>query len=157
MATQPDSSPDAADAPAAPRKWYTVKEAAGFLGVSQPTIFRWMRDGLLSFYKIGGATRFSDEDLEAVIEKNTGSKEAEGARARCASCGHSELIDGRLQGSGRLYFKPDKTKFWVFGDSLVDLHARVCSACGFVQVHADTSKLQRLKQDAPEEDGEDEE
>ena len=61
------------------RRWYTVQEAAEYLGVSQPTIFRWMKDGQLSFYKIGGSTRFVREGLDAVIEKTTGSKEAEGA------------------------------------------------------------------------------
>src|SRR3954470_16931956 len=100
-------------------RWYSIREAAEYLGVSQPTIFRWMKDGLLSFYKVGGSTRFSPESLEAVIEKTTGRKEAEATLGRCASCGHGVLIPGRLQGTGRLYFKPDETKFWTFEESLV--------------------------------------
>ena len=132
-------------------RWYSIREAAEYLGVSEPTIYRWMKDQTLSFYKIGGSTRFSREGLDAVIEKTTGRKEAEATAGRCASCGHGILIDGRLQGTGRLYFKPDKTKFWVFADSLVGLRARVCAACGFVQMHADTSKLTRL---TPEANGE---
>jgi excisionase family DNA binding protein len=128
------------------RRWYTVREAAEHLGVSQPTIFRWMKEGLLSFYKIGGSTRFTREGLDSVVEKTTGLREAEAVQARCAACGHGVLVEGRLQGTGRLYFRPEKTKFWVFTDSMVGLQARVCAACGFVQVHADTSKLRRLKQ-----------
>ena len=131
----------------AAKRWYTVREAADYLGVSQPTIFRWMKEGLLSFYKVGGATRFTADGLDTVIEKTTGLMEAEAVAGRCAACGHGVLVDGRLQGTGRLYFRPDRTRFWVFAEGLVGLSAKVCTACGFVQVHADTSKLNRLLPD----------
>ena len=149
MAERESGAPPAAEE----KQWYSIREAAEYLSVSEPTIYRWMKDQTLSFYKIGSSTRFSQEGLDAVIEKTTGRKEAEATAGRCASCGHGILIDGRMQGTGRLYFKPDKTKFWVFADSMVGLRAKVCAACGFVQVHADTSKLTRLK---PESDGTDE-
>ena len=129
------------------RHWYTVREAAEYLGVSQQTIFRWMKEGRLSFYKVGGATRFSEEGLEALVEKTTGRAEAEAAAGRCAACGHGVLVEGRLQGTGRLYFKPDRTRFWVFAESLVGTRARVCTACGYIQIHADTDKLKRLMPD----------
>ena len=125
-------------------QWFSVRDAADYLGVSQPTIFRWMKEGLLSFYKVGGATRFSREGLDAVIEKSTGRKEAEAASGKCAACGHGVLLAGRLQGTGLLYFKPDKTKFWTFEESLVPTRAHVCAACGYLQLHADNAKLGRL-------------
>ena len=130
--------------------WYTVLEAAEYLGVSQPTIFRWMKDGFLSFYKVGNATRFSREGLDAVIEKATGRKEADTARGRCASCGHTVLVDGRIQGAGRLYFHPAKAKFWTLRESLVPTVARACAACGYVQMHVDVEKLNGLRKE-PEE------
>jgi excisionase family DNA binding protein len=136
---------------------FTISEAAAYLGVSEPTIYRWMKDGVLSFYKIGNATRFTREGLGAVIEKTTGSKEAEAVRGRCAACGHSVLVDGRIQGAGRLYFKPEKTRFWVFAESLVPTTARVCTACGYIQMHADTEKLNRLRPGDAEEEPEPEE
>lgn len=149
-----------ATAPGMEKNWYTVKEAAEYLGVSQPTIFRWMKDGLLSFYKVGGSTRFSQDGLDAVVEKQTGRAEAEAVQGRCGACGHSVLIDGGVQGTGRLYFRPDKTKFWTFQEGLVPIRARVCAACGYVQMHADTSKLTSLmpedqedEQPQEEEDG----
>ena len=126
-------------------EWFTIAEAADYLDVSEPTIYRWMKDGLLSYYKIGGATRFSQEGLDAVIEKSTGRKEAEAAAGRCAACGHSVLVEGRLQGAGRLYFKPARTRFWVFEESLVPTMAVVCPACGYVQMRADVDKLSRLR------------
>lgn len=125
--------------------WFTVDKAADYLQVSRPTIFRWMKQGILSFYKVGGATRFSKEGLDAVIEKTTGLKEAEAATGRCASCGHSVLVDGTLQGTGLLYFHPNKTRFWTLQDSMVPLRARVCAACGYIHVHADTEKMRMLK------------
>jgi excisionase family DNA binding protein len=127
------------------RGWYSVREAAEYLGISQPTLFRWMKDGVISFFKVGGSTRFSQEGLDAVIEKTTGRKEAEAAAGRCAACGHSMLLDGRLQGTGRLYFRPEKTRFWVFEEALVPIRATTCAACGHVQMHADVAKLSRLR------------
>ena len=126
------------------KPWYSAHEAAEYLAVSRPTIFRWMKQGLLSFYKVGGSTRFTREGLDSVIEKTTGSKEAEAAAGRCKACGHNHLVEGRLQGTGRLYLKPDRTKFWVLTESLVGLRAKVCTACGFVQIHADVNKLRKL-------------
>jgi excisionase family DNA binding protein len=129
------------------RGWYSIQEAAEYLGISQPTVFRWMKQGVLSFYKVGGSTRFNTEGLDAVIEKTTGRKEAEASAGRCASCGNSVLVDGKLQGTGNLYFRPQKTKFWVFAEALVPTRCRVCTACGYIQIHADTSKLKRLSHD----------
>ena len=126
-------------------QWFSVRDAAKYLGVSQPTIFRWMKEGTLSFYKVGGSTRFSQEGLDAIIEKTTGLKEAEIAAARCAACGHSVLIAGRLRGAGRLYFRPDKPRFWTLTEAMVPTDARVCAACGYIQLHADTEKLKKLK------------
>ena len=136
-----ESTPDRST----PEKWYTVKEAAEYLGVSQPTIFRWMKDETLSFYKVGGATRFSREGLDAVIEKSTGTKEAEQVMGRCVACSNNVLVEGRLQGAGRLYFKPSKTAFWTLHESLVPTKARVCAACGYVHHYADKNKLKVLK------------
>lgn len=134
------------------RDWYSIAEAAEYLGVSQPTIFRWMKQGTLSFYKVGSSTRFSKEGLDAVIQKTTGQREAEVVSSRCAVCGHSVLVDGTIQGTGRLYFRPDKTKFWVFSEALVPTRSRVCTACGYIQIHADTSKLNKLSPENGEEE-----
>jgi len=126
------------------RRWFNIKGASDYLSVSEPTIYRWMKDGTLSFYKVGGSTRFSQEGLDAVIEKTTGLKEAEAAAGRCAACGHHLLIEGRIRSTGQLYFRPDHTKFWTFEESLVPTKAKVCAACGYVQVFVDTSKLTKL-------------
>ena len=148
------ATPKSSDAKLSKPRWFTIAEAADYLDVSEPTIYRWMKDGMLSFYKIGGATRFSQEGLDAVIEKSTGRKEAEAAAGRCAACGHGVLVEGRIQGAGRLYFKPAHTKFWVFEESLVPTTAWVCPACGYVQMRANTDKLRRLQPEAEAEEEE---
>ncbi|MHC4646440.1 MAG: helix-turn-helix domain-containing protein [Planctomycetota bacterium] len=107
------------------KQWYSIRQAAEYLGVSQPTIFRWMKDGLLSYFKVGGATRFSQEGLDAVVEKTTGRKEAEIVASRCAACGHSILVDGQLRGAGKLYFRPTKSSFWILAEAMVPTRARV--------------------------------
>jgi excisionase family DNA binding protein len=131
-------------------RWFSVKEAAEYLGVSEPTIYRWMKNHTLSFFKVGGSTRFDQEGLDAVIAKSTGKREAEVSAGKCAACGHEILIEGRMQGTGRLYFRPQKTKFWTFSEGIVPTVAKVCAACGYIQMHADTSKLERLMPEGQE-------
>jgi excisionase family DNA binding protein len=125
-------------------RWYSIKEAAEYLGVSEPTIYRWMKNHTLSFFKVGGSTRFDQEGLDAVIAKSTGKREAEASAGKCAACGHEVLVEGRMQGTGRLYFRPQKTKFWTFSEGIVPTVAKVCTACGYIQMHADTGKLDSL-------------
>jgi len=144
--TKPDAAPETQE----PKRWYSIPEAAEYLGVSDPTIFRWMKNNQLSFYKVGGSTRFTREGLDAAIEKTTGQWEAEAASGRCTSCGHTVLIEGRIQTTGRVYFYPEKTRFWTFQQSAVSTSAKVCAACGCVQLYADTEKLTRLLPDGSE-------
>lgn len=153
MAKKKQQETQASEVTGTEKRWFSIKEAAEHLGISQPTVFRWMKDGTLSFYKVGGSTRFTQESLDAIVEKQTGRKEAEAAQGRCAACGHHLLVPGRIQGSGRLYFKPEKTRFWTFSEALVPTAAKVCPACGYIQLHADTAKLESLM---PDEEADDE-
>ena len=128
-----------------PKKWYSTREAAEYLGVSHPTIFRWMKEGILSFYKVGGSTRFSQEGLDAIVEKTTGAKEAEQVAGCCIACGHNILVDGRVQATGKLYFKPSKSSFWVFHEAMVPTKARACPACGHIQFYVGPDTLVKIK------------
>ena len=125
-------------------KDFTIKEAASYLQVSEPTIYRWMKDDSLSFYKVGRGTRFTLDQLDSVKVTYTSRPEAERQKTTCVCCGHGELIAGKLQSTGLIYFKPDKTKFLTMQTSTISTNAWVCSACGFVQLHADPEKLQNL-------------
>ncbi|GAB4338600.1 MAG: hypothetical protein Kow0099_12820 [Candidatus Abyssubacteria bacterium] len=131
--------------------WMTVKEAAEYLGVSEPTIFRWMREGTLSFFKMGGSTRFRRENLDMIAQKVTGKREGEQRAAQCSVCGHSFLLSGQVRSTGKVYFVPTKTKFLVLSDSNVEVSARACPVCGHVDMFADTSKLERIMREADSE------
>lgn len=130
----PEASPD----------WLSVREACEYLAVSEQTIFRWMKEGKLTYFKVGDSTRFRKEDLNLMVTKFTGEKEAEKYGTRCVACGHSVLVPGQIAGTGKVYFKPFKTKFFTLLESNVNLEARSCSKCGFVQIFADTQKLNKL-------------
>ena len=68
-------------------------------------------------------------------------------RSQCLWCESTRLADGRLHSTGRLYFKADNTRFWIFATSEVDVMARVCVECGYIDLYADTSKLKKLVKD----------
>lgn len=124
--------------------WMTVKDACEYLQVSQMTIFRWMKSGKLSYFKMGGSVRFKRENLDMAAEKVTSTKEAEQAKDSCSVCGHTVLAEGKIQSTGRVSFKPAKTKFWTFEDSVVPIEAKMCQACGNIQLFADTEKMSKI-------------
>jgi excisionase family DNA binding protein len=126
------------------KEWFTVQEAGKYLGISEPTVYRWMRDGKLSFYKVGDSTRFKKENLDMVYRKHTSEHEADYYGSRCVACGHSHLVPGKIQSTGNVYFKPAKTRFFALMESFVGMQARVCPRCGFVQLFTDTRKLNKL-------------
>ena len=128
-------------------EWLTISEAADYLKVSKPTIFRWMRTGRLSFYKFGKSTRFKREQLDLVAQKVTSEPEAAVAKRHCSVCGHTQFVGGRVQSTGKMYFKPDKTKFMVLVESLVETQAMACTACGHVELFANPEKLTQLVPD----------
>ena len=130
------------------KPWYSIREACEYLDVSEQTVFRWMKEGKLTFFKVGDSTRFRKEDLSMMVTKFTGEKEAEKYGTKCIACGHSVLVPGRISSTGKVYFKPYKTKFLVLFESLVDLEAKSCPKCGFIQLFADTGKLNKLIKDA---------
>lgn len=49
----------------------TLQDAAKFFGVSPWTVRRWMEMGDLSYTKIGGRIRFTQDELIAYVEKRT--------------------------------------------------------------------------------------
>ncbi|MBM4049733.1 MAG: helix-turn-helix domain-containing protein [Planctomycetes bacterium] len=126
-------------------EWLTIQEAAAHLKVSKPTIYRWMRSGALTFYKMGSSTRFRRDQMDAVAQKMTGQAEAQEVRRKCSVCGNTEFVSGRVRSTGLMYFQPEKTKFLVATDSFVSVEAVACTACGNVDLFADPEKLARLK------------
>jgi excisionase family DNA binding protein len=128
-------------------QWFSIKEAAEYLDVGEPTMFRWMREGKITYRKVGDSTRFWQQDLDAVMEVFHSEKEISNVKAVCAFCHHDELVPGVFRTTGLNYFQPKKTKFWTLKDSNVETEARMCVRCGAVVLFGDTKKLAALKEE----------
>ena len=129
----------------AKRKWYSIRDAADYLDVGEPTLYRWMREGKITYRKVGDSTRFWQEDLDSVMEVYHSEKDAEKAREVCAFCRHNELVEGKVRGAGLVYFVPKKTRFWTLKDSFVDTKTFMCTRCGAIAWFGDTAKLAKLR------------
>lgn len=134
------------------KDWYSIEEACEYLNISKPTIFRWMKAGRISYFKVGNSTRFKQHNLDMVAEKKVSSKEGSLSASKCAVCGNSEMIDGDIRSTGKMYFKPKKTKFLTMMESSVNVKALVCIVCGHIQLSADAGKLGRLIPEKPLQD-----
>ena len=57
-------------ATAAPKAWFTNREAMDFLGLSKATLQRYRASGRLPYAKLGGNIYYRYEDLVAILEKH---------------------------------------------------------------------------------------
>lgn len=131
-------------------KWYSIREAAAYLEIGEPTLYRWMRDGRITYRKVGDSTRFLQTDLDAVVEVHHAEKSAEKVRRQCPYCGSADLLDGRLRSTGLLYFHLAQSKFWTLKDSAIRTEGLVCAHCGGILLFADRGKLDALRMPAGE-------
>jgi len=129
--------------------WYSIREAAEYLDVGEPTLYRWMKEGKITYRKVGDSTRFWQEDLDAVMEVFHSAKDVDKARKVCPVCRHDELVEGKVRGAGMVYFVPKKTKFWTLKDSFIETTARMCTRCGTIAWSGNTEKLAQLRIQPP--------
>ena len=127
--------------------WYSIQEAAEYLDVGEPTIYRWMRDQRITFRKVGDSTRFLKEDLDAVIQVFRSAREADKVQEVCPLCHQGELVEGHIQSTGLCYFRPAKAKFWTLKDSNVGTRCRMCQHCGAILWFGDKEKLAMLREE----------
>ena len=125
-------------------KWYTIKEAAKYLSIGEPTLYRWMRDGKITFRKIGDSTRFLREDLDSFVQVFPSDKDIEKVKQICPVCHNSNLVKGVFRTTGLNYFKPDKAKFWSMKDSNIKTEAMMCLQCGAITHFGDVKKMNTL-------------
>src|ERR1051325_2496538 len=85
-------------------KWYSIREAAEYLDVGEPTLYRWMRDGKITYRKVGDSTRFFKQDLDAVMEVFHSDKDVENLKKICSSCHVGQLFEGVFRTTGLNYF-----------------------------------------------------
>ena len=126
-------------------KWYSIQEAAEYLDVGEPTLYRWMRDGKITYRKVGDSTRFWQEDLDSVMQVFHSTKDLDKVGEVCPVCRHDELIEGQVRSTGLNYFTPKKSKFWTLKDSFVATKAKMCARCGAIVWFGDLVKLAKLR------------
>jgi excisionase family DNA binding protein len=125
-------------------QWYSIREAAEYLSVGEPTIYRWMREGKITYRKVGDSTRFWREDLDSVMEVFHSTKDVDKAREVCPVCRSEELVEGAVRSTGLNYFVPSRTKFWTLKGSDVKTNAKMCVKCGAIVWFGDAAKLSGL-------------
>jgi excisionase family DNA binding protein len=138
-----------ANEPSRPR-WFSMKEAAEYLDVGEPTLYRWMKEGKMTYRKVGDSTRFWQEDLDAVMEVFHSKRDAAKVKMTCPLCHHDEMVVGRVRSTGLNYFQPDKTRFLTLLASNITTQARMCARCGVILVFGDTVKLSKLRKEEAE-------
>lgn len=58
------------------QEWYTPQEAARYLRLSVPTVYRLTANGLLAAYFVGRSRRYRRADLDALPQRRTTPTEA---------------------------------------------------------------------------------
>ena len=127
------------------RKWFSIKEAADYLDVGEPTLYRWMRENKITYRKVGDSTRFWQEDLDAVMEVFHSTRELDKVREVCPVCRYDELVPGKVRTTGLNYFTPGKIRFWTLKDSFIHTSAKMCARCGAIVWFGDLEKLLALQ------------
>ena len=140
------------DSTATKPKWFSIREAAEYLDVGEPTLYRWMRDGKITYRKVGDSTRFLQQDLDSVMQVFHSDRDLDKTREVCPVCRNSELVTGKVRGAGLVYFVPKKTRFWTLKDSFVDTEARMCTRCGYISWFGDAAKLAKLRLAKPQDE-----
>jgi excisionase family DNA binding protein len=72
----------------APEKWFSIQEAADFLGISTVTLRRYIKNHRISAYRIAGRYRFKEKALEDFIE----ACRLEPLKKTISSPGHDDVI-----------------------------------------------------------------
>ncbi len=123
--------------------WLTISEACKYLQISEQTMFRWMRSGKITYYKVGKSTRFKESDLNKAVERVASRSTIPDDINTCKACGNDDLISGSLSALGELVFKPEDKKFSVWKDTSVGVTALCCSKCGTITLRANVDDLEK--------------
>jgi excisionase family DNA binding protein len=120
-------------------RWYSIQEAAAYLEVTEPTLYRWMREKKITFRKVGDSTRFWREDLDAVMQVFHSERSIEESKSVCPVCHSNEVSEGIFSSTGLNYFQ-----FWTLKASNIPTTALMCRRCGAITLFGDTAKLNAL-------------
>ena len=65
-------------------------------------------------------------------------------KRKCPSCGSENLEPGKIESTGRVYFRPKNTKFLTLKNPNIEIEGNICTECGHVMLVADKGKTKSL-------------
>lgn len=71
----------------------TSTTAASVLGVSRPTLMKWVKEGVIDSFKVGTHTRFRRDDVLALKQRRSAERRDAFTRLRELDAEHPEWID----------------------------------------------------------------
>ena len=90
------------------------------------------------------APRFLRSMADGPGENPAPGREAVMEPKKCLRCGGTDLEPGWVQSSGKIYFRPDNTKFMTLRTADVEVNGNFCLDCGTVELVGDTEKCRKL-------------
>jgi predicted nucleic-acid-binding Zn-ribbon protein len=63
---------------------------------------------------------------------------------KCIRCGSTKFSTGWVQSTGKMYFRPDKAKFFSTRTSDLGVSGRMCMECGFLELVGDLEKAKSV-------------
>ena len=63
---------------------------------------------------------------------------------KCIRCGSTSFSTGWVQSTGKMYFRPDKAKFFSPRTSDLGVSGRMCMECGFLELVGDLEKAKSV-------------
>ena len=62
----------------------------------------------------------------------------------CPLCNSNNIEPGAIQSTGRIYFRPENTKFFTLSTNDVPVNANMCMECGHIMLVGDLHKANKL-------------
>jgi len=63
---------------------------------------------------------------------------------KCPACDSTLLEPGSIQSTGRIYFRPENTRFLTLGTNDIPVVANLCANCGHIMLVGDLRKANKL-------------
>lgn len=63
---------------------------------------------------------------------------------KCSNCGGTNIEQGTLHSTGKIYFRPSDAKFLKLETANIKVHANMCYDCGSINLAGSTEKLKEL-------------
>lgn len=63
---------------------------------------------------------------------------------KCSNCGGTNIEQGTLHSTGKIYFRPSDAKFLKLKTANIEVHPNMCLDCGSINLIGKVEKLKEL-------------